>query len=567
MANKGNTESNLQKVANGARELSDDLKSLLAKEIKDNEKSETKRSSEILAIFAAHDYYADGLSPEELRTTLEDLGPTYVKIGQIMSSRVDILPESFCNELEKLRSTVKPLEPEVAKAVVENETGKKIEEIFSEFVDEPLGSASVGQVHRATLLDGTKVVVKVQRPLIADLMARDFELLKKLAGVANVFLDDGSSKTIDLMTLLEEFEKVTADELDFRVEAETTRFFKENCIEDEEKISCPTVIDDLCTERLFTMTLVDGLSLAKKDKLIEQGVDMNAVGQVLIENYVHQVLDVGVFHADPHQGNIMVADKKPYWIDFGMVGRLSPKDIDLLSDAVLSIITANTEKLISTVNSLGATSANTDPDKLQADAEQLLAKYANITGVDGIDMETLFGELMDLMDRNAIELPGRFTMLFRSIITIEGVIEDICPELNLLAILSDKMTAHMKSSFDIKETITKIGKELLNVGGKSVKLPALIADSLAKLNSGKMKVNMEVTGLDGPLDVIGEFCRYTILTLLACVLFIGSCILCTTDMKPEVAGGVPLIALFGILFSVALAIFAVRKLWKMKDKK
>ena len=338
MANKGNTESNLQKVANGARELSDDLKSLLAKEIKDNEKSETKRSSEILAIFAAHDYYADGLSPEELRTTLEDLGPTYVKIGQIMSSRVDILPESFCKELEKLRSTVKPLEPEVAKAVVENETGKKIEEIFSEFVDEPLGSASVGQVHRATLLDGTKVVVKVQRPLIADLMARDFELLKKLAGVANVFLDDGSSKTIDLMTLLEEFEKVTADELDFRVEAETTRFFKENCIEDEEKISCPTVIDDLCTERLFTMTLVDGLSLAKKDKLIEQGVNMNAVGQVLIENYVHQVLDVGVFHADPHQGNIMVADKKPYWIDFGMVGHVTDKDIDDIQSLVISLL-------------------------------------------------------------------------------------------------------------------------------------------------------------------------------------------------------------------------------------
>ena len=567
MANNENKETKLQKLNNGAKELSADLKTLLDKEIKENEKNEKKRSSEILSIFAAHNYYADGLSPVELRTTLEDLGPTYVKIGQIMSSRVDILPESFCKELEKLRTTVKPLESDVVRAVIENESGKKIEEIFSEFVDTPLGSASVGQVHRGVLLDGTKVVVKVQRPLIADLMARDFELLKKLAGVANVFLDDGGTKSIDLLSLIEEFEKVTADELDFRVEAEMTKFFKENCIEDESKISCPTVIDELCTERIFTMTLVDGLSLAKKDKLIEQGVDMNAVGQVLIENYVHQILDVGVFHADPHQGNIMVADGKPYWIDFGMVGRLSQKDIDLISDAVLSIITGNSEKLVSTINSLGATTAATEPDKLQADAEQLLAKYSNITGVDGIDMETVFGELTDLMDRNAIELPGRFTMLFRSIITIEGVIEDICPELNLLAIISDKMTARMKGSFDIKETITKIGKELLNVGGKTVKLPALVADSLSKLNSGKMKVNMEVTGIEGPLDTIGEFCRYTILIVIACVLFIGSCILCTTDMKPEVAGGVPLLAMVGILFSIALAIFAVRKLWGMKSKK
>ena len=560
-------EQSLQKLSEGAKELSDDLKSLLHKEIAENEKNEKKRSSEILSIFAAHDYYADGLSPEELRTTLEDLGPTYVKIGQIMSSRVDILPESFCKELEKLRTSVKELDPEVARAVVEQESGKKIEEIFSEFKDKPIGSASVGQVHYAVLKDGTRVVVKVQRPLIADLMARDFELLRKLGGLANVFLDDGGSKSIDLLTLLDEFEKVTAEELDFRVEAETTKFFKENCIEDEDKISCPTVIDELTTQRLFTMTFVDGVSLAKKDVLIEKGYDLNAIGKALIENYVHQILDVGVFHADPHQGNIMVADGKPYWIDFGMVGRLSQKDIDAIQDIVLSIITGNCEKLIATVNSLGATTAATDTDKLQADAEVLLSKYANITGVDGLDMETLFGELTTLMDANSIELPGRFTMLFRSIITIEGVIEDVCPELNLLQILTDKMSERVKNNFNLKEKVVNIGKELLNIGGKSIKLPALIADSLGLLNKGKMKVNMEVTGLDGPLALIGEFCRYTILCVIACVLFLGSCILCMTDMKPDVAGGVPLIALVGILFSIALGIFGVRKLWKMKDKK
>jgi len=162
------------KFMDGAKEMSSDLKSLLSKDISAMKRIQKTRAAEILAIFAKHNFYAGGFTPVEMRTTLEDLGPTYVKIGQIMSSRVDMLPESYCKELEKLRQNVKPLEAEVVRAVIEQETGKKIEEIYSEFNDEPLGSASIGQAHLATLLDGTRVVTKVQRPLIADMMRQDF---------------------------------------------------------------------------------------------------------------------------------------------------------------------------------------------------------------------------------------------------------------------------------------------------------------------------------------------------------------------------------------------------------
>ena len=136
-----------------------------------------RRSAEILAVFTKHNFYSGGFTPEELRTTLEDLGPTYVKIGQIMSSRTDILPESYCRELEKLRSNVKPLEAEAVRAVIEEETGRRIDEIYSEFKDEPIGSASIAQAHYGVLKDGTKVVTKVQRPGIADMMKEDFVLL------------------------------------------------------------------------------------------------------------------------------------------------------------------------------------------------------------------------------------------------------------------------------------------------------------------------------------------------------------------------------------------------------
>ena len=278
-------------------EMGEKLKQLMSGELKAMEKYKKTRAAEIMAVFAKHNFYANGFTPVELRTTLEDLGPTYVKIGQIMSSRVDMLPESYCKELENLRQNVKELDPEIAKAVIEQETGKKIDEIFLEFKDKPLGSASIGQAHLAVLKDGTKVVTKVQRPLIADMMREDFVLLKKLAGMVNTVseADEDGEQMIDLLSVIEELEKVENEELDFRVEAENTRFFKENCIDDEEKISCPTVIDELTTERLFTMTFVDGYSIAKRDRLIEEGYDPEEIGKVILDNYIHQVLDVGTF--------------------------------------------------------------------------------------------------------------------------------------------------------------------------------------------------------------------------------------------------------------------------------
>ena len=203
---------NIKEETKGDRkEMSARMKELLKNEIAESRKREKTRGAEMISIFAAHNYYANGFTPEELRTTLEDLGPTYVKIGQIMSSRVDLLPESYCKELEKLRQNVKPLASEVARAVIEEESGKKIDELFIEFHDKPLGSASIGQAHYAVLKDGTKVVVKVQRPLIADMMRKDYVLLKKLAGLVNVVVDNEDGQAIDLVSVIEELENVTEE--------------------------------------------------------------------------------------------------------------------------------------------------------------------------------------------------------------------------------------------------------------------------------------------------------------------------------------------------------------------
>lgn len=545
-------------------EIGEKLNKLMSDEIKKMKKKEKSRGAEIMGVFANHNFYLNGLTPEELRITLEDLGPTYVKIGQIMSSRSDMLPESYCKELEKLRQNVKPLDSQVARAVIEQETGKKIEELFREFRDEPLGSASVGQAHYGVLKDGTKVVTKVQRPFIADQMRRDFVLLKKIASsLKNAKSEDEeSTDTVDLLAVIEELEAVTDEELDFRVEAENTRFFKENCIEDQDAINCPDVIDELTTERLFTMTYVEGYSIAKREKLIEEGYDPNQLGSVILDNYVHQVLDVGVFHADPHQGNIMVSGGKPYWIDFGMVGRISESDIGVIQSLILSLISMDLEALVNAVTSMGATSPKTNRTNLMDDLNAMMDKYMTASTLEDIDMSVLFEEITDICSRNYITVPGKYTMLIRSIATMEGVIEVLAPELKLFDLITQKLLERTKKSFNLEQELKNIGRGALDIGKKAARIPSLASDALNSLIKGKAKINLELTGYDNLVKDVQKLAKNLTLAFFAAVIFFGSCLICMTDVRPKTPSGVPVVAIVGFVFSIALGIFSIKRMTK-----
>ena len=553
-------ENEKEQIKRSTEEMSAELKRLLESEIKVFHQREKHRSAEMIAIFARHNFYANGLTPQELRTTLEDLGPTYVKMGQIMSSRVDLLPPVYCKELEKLRENVKPLDPAVAKAVIEQETGKRIDEIYTEFQDEPLGSASIAQVHYGVLKDGTRVVTKVQRPLIADMMRKDFILLGRLVDLINIVEEDSDEQVIDFKSVIEQLEQVTKAELDFRIEAENTRLFKKECIDDEERISCPTVIDDLTTERVFTMTYIDGCSIDDTEKLLAEGCDLSEIGSVIVDSYLHQILDVGTFHGDPHQGNILVSHGKPYWIDFGMIGHITDKDIDLIQTAVKGMLIQDANVLVNAVMGMGAASEKTERTKLTHDAEGFIEKYMNAKSVSDINMTEVFDEMMSLAAKNHVSMPGRFTMLARSITTMEGVIEQLCPDLNIFNMLYAKMKERRWQNANIKRELYEKGKELFNAGKKTARIPILASEALDAMVKGKTKVGFELTGYEEPLNRISHFLRYTVLTLVASVLFIGSCILCTTSFKPLLPNGVPLLAVAGIIFSIALAIFSIKKL-------
>ena len=565
-------EDKAQELKEETQETAQELKAAAAGNIDtlrrlEKEGKKKGRGLEIFGVFAKHNFYANGLTPEELRTTLEDLGPTYVKIGQIMSSRLDLLPESYCKELEKLRQNVQELDPALARAVIEQETGKKIDEIYSEFRDKPLGSASVGQAHYAVLKDGRKVVTKVQRPFIADMMREDFVMLKKLAkGVSSVGGSSDDDNQMDLVEVIEEFEKVTEEELDFRVEAANTRYFKENVIEDESKITCPEVIDELTTERIFTMTFVDGYSISKRDQIIADGFDVEEIGRNIVDSYVHQVLDVGTFHADPHQGNLMVQRENgvPEWIDFGMIGRITESDIKVIQQLVLAVLEKDVETIAGAVMGLGAASPKTNRDRLIEDLDVFMDQYVNVTSIDDLDISLLFEEICTLADKHHIKMPGRFTMLVRSLATIEGVIEQLCPSLNLFEIISGKLMDRAKQNFDLEQELLSVGKDALEISKKAAKIPAQVSDVLKGVARGRTKINLELTGYEELLNKGSDSIRNIVLALFACIMFIGSCVLCLADITPKAPGGMPAIAAIGLIFSVALAVYTIQNLTKKK---
>ena len=512
-------------------EITPDLERLLADALKEDKKN-TKRSAQMIGVLAKHNFYANGLTPVELRTTLEDLGPTYVKIGQIMSSRTDLLPESYCKELETLRQNVKELDPQIARAVIESETGKKIDEIYREFRDEPIGSASIGQVHYGVLLDGG-----------SD--------------------ENKDSDAMSFAAIINEFEKVTWEELDFRVEAANTKFFRDVILTDG-TATCPLVIDELTTERIFTMTFVEGCSVSKKEKLAEQGTDPMKVGREILESYLHQVFDAGIFHADPHQGNIMVSGGKVHWIDFGMIGEITEADITALENIVVGLLRSDTDAMADGVMAIGTSGAGCDRNKLKDDLELFSAKYMNVSSLSDIDFSALLGEVCDLADRHHITMPGRFTMLVRSFLTIEGVMEQLCPELDLFEVISDKLMDRMKKSFSLEKEIMNLGQGVLDVGKKVSRIPQLIADTLSDIMKGRLKVNLELTGYEELISELGAKINDIILVIIGCVLFSGGCRLCSTQIRPILPNGMPLIAVIVLMIGSSMLLFALKRIFRKK---
>jgi ubiquinone biosynthesis protein len=243
-----------------------------------------------------------------------------------------------------------------------------------------------------------------------------------------------------------------------------------------------------------------------------------------------------------------------------MLGRITEGDINIIQSIVLALLEGDVETIANAIMSMGAASPKTNRDRLIEDIDVFLDRYMTVTSISDLDVSVLFEEICALAEKHHITMPGKFTMLVRSLTTIEGVIEHFCPELNLFELLSNKMMERAKKGFDLEQEIINTGKEMLEIGKKTAKIPVLASDLLKSAARGRMKMNMELTGYEELLVKGADMVRNIVLAFFACVLFIGSCFLCSADLTPKAPGGVPVLAAIGLVFSVSLAIFAVKNI-------
>jgi ubiquinone biosynthesis protein len=261
----------------------------------------------------------------------------------------------------------------------------------------------------------------------------------------------------------------------------------------------------------------------------------------------------------------MVSKGKPYWIDFGMIGHISENTMNVLQNAIFALLEKDSEALVNAVVSLGASTEKTDRSKLAEDLEMYIDKYMTVRSVSDIDMTELLGDLMDVCERNHIKMPAELTMLVRAIVTIEGVIEELCPELNLFEILSKKVMERATRGEDMRQKLISVGQDAISSARKVIKIPDLTYGALNGLMKGRTKIKVEMTGTEEIEDKASDSIKNIILAMFACFMFLGSCILCTTDIEPKLSESTPpLVAVAGFIFSVALGVYTVRRMRKKK---
>ncbi len=516
-----------------------------------NTKDNSSRFKEIREVLMRN-HITRGISPEKLRTILEELGPTYVKLGQIMSLHSDILPKRYCDALMELTTDVTPMPFEEVKEVLEKSWMCDIKDILSSIEEKPLGSASIAQVHKAVLLNGEEVVIKVQRKGIYDIMARDIGLLHRLVSLMPKIGD--LRNMVDLDMVLDEMWTVAQQEMDFLKEAANITEFAHNN-KDVAYIGVPQLYKEYTTDRVLVMEYIDGISITDINKLEEMGYDCHEIGQKLVNNFIKQVMDDGFFHADPHPGNLCVRDGKIIWLDMGMMGRLTEQQRRIMMRGVESIALRDVSMLESAVMDLCDEFGPVDRALLYENLRDFLNKYGSLS-MGSINIPESMQDLMDIMKSNSLALPHGVTMLARGLAHIEGDLVVIAPDINMFDIAASRVGETYLEDVDLKAELKTNLKRLYRSASKGIELPGLATDALKEYLKGESRTNLRLQ-ISGPFaELVYTSVRNLVIGMCITGLLIGSAIICTTDMKPRIFG-IPFLGFMGFAIASSAAGFLI----------
>ena len=511
-----------------------------------------KRLAQIAQIVNQFDI-VHGLTPVKMRLMFEALGPTFVKVGQILSMRSEILPQSFCDELAKLRADADPMPYGTVLQVLEDEYGRPAGEIFDHIDATPLGSASLAQVHRAKLTTGEDVAVKVQRPGVRETMAQDVSIMRTIARIAAKTMP--SAQVVDLSGVVEELWDTFEAETDFMIEARNLAEFKRFC-EHYKYMDCPKPYSDLCTEHVVVMDYVEGISVSHPDELIEAGYDLKEIGTKLVDNYATQVLDEGFFHADPHPGNIMVRGGQIVLLDLGMTGRLNAKTRSVLKDMIFAVAKQDSPALADGL--LRFAGAEADPEDypaLLADLDVIVKEFGTVDLAE-LDIAAMLTALTQMAQRHGIEVPSTVTTVGRALVTLEGLLDEFIPDVNMIQIISDHIAASTS-----KKDFAKGEVKTLAIEGHQALHSLLSAANEMKVASrmltrGQLRVNMEMVGSQEPIHLLANMVNRLTMALIVVGLFIGSSIVYYAGIKPVIFG-IPIVGFLGYVIAFVLSVWIV----------
>ncbi|MGN7168635.1 ABC1 kinase family protein [Paenibacillus cellulositrophicus] len=486
---------------------------------------------------------------ERIRLVLEDLGPTFVKLGQLASTRSDLLPEPIIRELIKLQDQVPPFSSESAKGIIEQELDDAIEDIFSWFEESPIAAASIGQVHLGKLKTGEDVAVKVQRPGALQMVVRDLEILRDLTALAEkrwVWV-----KQYQIARLVEEFASSMRAELDYTQEGRNAEKIALQ-FQNDETVCIPRIFWQYTSSRVMTMEYVRGISLSHQEELVAKGYDLKETAEKLVESMLHQIFIEGFFHADPHPGNLLVRkDGSLAYLDFGMVGRLSEEMKDHLSSLIIALMRKNTDSMVRAVLRLGMMPEDGDIRELRRDLDSLREQYYNIPFSE-ISMGTALNDLFAVAQRHKVMIPPDLTLLGKALLTMEGVIEKLDPTLSIIDMAEPFGRKLIKDRFSTRNLRKKLLGGAAGLAEALFDLPDQARQISSLISKGKLKVEISVPEMEAlmrKLDQISNRLSFSIVLLAFSIIMVGLIIGSSLNQQSSVLWHFPVI---GTGFIVAL---------------
>lgn len=469
---------------------------------------QTKRFQQLIRVFMkkgfSHKLFALGLVEKEkqqatrtserdqgikLREAFQELGPTFVKLGQVLSTRRDMFPQDVLDELAKLQNDVAPVAFEEIRAIVEQQLDSSLEELFESFQEVPLAAASIGQVHIARLFSGEEVAVKVQRPNIEQTIMLDLEILQYIAQLMEAKM--ARAKAIGMAQMIDEFAVSLRQELDYRVEGRNSERIARQFIADA-TIHIPTIFWPQTTSKVLTMEMVRGIKVSYIKELQAHHTDLSLIAERLANAMLTQIFDYGYFHGDPHPGNIYVLPNNVVaLLDFGMVGRLT-EDMKYEFSALLYYAQRkNARRMVGVFERMQLLQEETNRAKFTQDLQDFIDDHYDVT-LDTLDVSALLNEVMAIANRHHIAMPSDMTILGKALLTIEGVIHDLDPQFKLIDVVKPFAIRSVKQRFEPKRLANEAVNEALDQLENLREVPGTVKGFLKKLERGHVGVEMKI---------------------------------------------------------------------------